>query len=51
MTKIEKREVAIMTALAEEEERGGAVPTTEPVFANVYGAQESIPRNRFRQPM
>ncbi len=23
---------------------------SEPVFANVYGAQESIPRNRFRQP-
>ncbi len=24
---------------------------TEPVFVYVYGAQESIPRNRFRQPM
>ncbi len=24
---------------------------TEPVFVIVYGAQESIPRNRFRQPM
>jgi hypothetical protein len=23
----------------------------EPVFLNVYGAQESIPRNKFRQPM
>ncbi len=23
----------------------------EPVFVNVYRAQESIPRNRFRQPM
>jgi hypothetical protein len=23
----------------------------EPVFVNVYGAQESIPRNRFRQPI
>ncbi len=23
----------------------------EPVFVNVYGAQESIPRNRFRQSM
>jgi hypothetical protein len=23
----------------------------EPVFVNVYGAQELIPRNRFRQPM
>jgi hypothetical protein len=23
---------------------------TEPVFLNVYGAQESIPRNEFRQP-
>jgi hypothetical protein len=24
---------------------------SEPVFVNVYGTQESIPRNRFRQPM
>jgi len=24
---------------------------TEPVFLNVYGAQESIPRKKFRQPM
>jgi hypothetical protein len=24
---------------------------TEAVFLNVYGAQESIPRNEFRQPM
>jgi hypothetical protein len=24
---------------------------TKPVFVNVYGARESIPRNRFRQPM
>jgi hypothetical protein len=23
----------------------------EPVFLNRYGAQESIPRNEFRQPM
>ncbi len=23
----------------------------EPVFLNVYGAQESIPRNEFRQPL
>ncbi len=23
----------------------------EPLFLNVYGAQESIPRNEFRQPM
>jgi hypothetical protein len=23
----------------------------EPVFLNIYGAQESIPRNEFRQPM
>jgi hypothetical protein len=23
----------------------------EPVFLNVYGAQESIPRNEFRQPI
>jgi hypothetical protein len=27
----------------------GSIP--EPVFVNVYGAQDSIPRNRFRQPM
>ncbi len=25
--------------------------SSEPVFVKVYGAQESIPRNRFRQPM
>ncbi len=24
---------------------------TEPVFLNVYGARESIPRNEFRQSM
>jgi hypothetical protein len=24
---------------------------SEPVFVNVYGAQESIPMNRFRQPV
>ncbi len=27
----------------------GTIP--EPVFLNVYGAQESIPRHQFRQPM
>jgi hypothetical protein len=27
-----------------------ATPATEPVFLNVYRAQESIPRNEFRQP-
>ncbi len=27
------------------------ISTAEPVFLNVYGAQESIPRNEFRQPM
>ncbi len=27
------------------------ISTAEPVFVNVYGAQESIPRNRFRQLM
>jgi hypothetical protein len=26
-------------------------PSTEPVFLNVYGAPELIPRNKFRQPM
>jgi hypothetical protein len=25
--------------------------SSEPVFLNVYEAQESIPRNEFRQPM
>jgi hypothetical protein len=30
---------------------GGTNYNTEPVFLNVYGAQESIPRNEFRQPM
>jgi hypothetical protein len=28
-----------------------ALSLIEPVFLNVYGAQESIPRNEFRQPM
>jgi hypothetical protein len=27
------------------------VQISEPVFLNVYGAQESIPRNEFLQPM
>ncbi len=32
------------------EETGGYVGSTpEPVFLNVYGAQESIPRNELRQ--
>jgi hypothetical protein len=26
-------------------------PTPEPVFLNVYGAQESIPRDQFRPAM
>jgi hypothetical protein len=26
-------------------------PDPDPVFLNVYGAQESIPRNEFRQSM
>jgi hypothetical protein len=30
---------------------GGSGGISEPVFVKVYGAQESIPRNRFRQPM
>jgi hypothetical protein len=25
--------------------------SSEPVFLNIYGTQESIPRNEFRQPM
>jgi hypothetical protein len=28
-----------------------ALERTEPVFLKVYGAQESIPRNEFRQPL
>ena len=32
-------------------EGGGSGGISEPVFVKVYGAQESIPRNRFRQPM
>jgi hypothetical protein len=28
-----------------------SVVDPEPVFLNVYGATESIPRNEFRQPM
>ncbi len=28
-----------------------AMNETEAVFLNVYGAQESVPRNEFRQPM
>jgi hypothetical protein len=32
------------------EEMGGYVGSTpEPVFLNVYGAQESIPKSEFRQ--
>ncbi len=27
------------------------ITTTERIFLNVYGAQESIPRHQFRQPM
>jgi hypothetical protein len=29
----------------------GARKRPEPVFLNIYGAQELIPRNEFRQPM
>jgi hypothetical protein len=29
----------------------GILRYAEPVFLNVYGAQESIPRDEFRQPM
>jgi hypothetical protein len=31
--------------------KGESFFSSEPVFLNVYGAQESIPRNEFRQPM
>ncbi len=34
--------------MCETEDGGGGA---EPVFLNVYGAPESIPRNEFRQPM
>jgi hypothetical protein len=39
--------------MREEGGAAGSLPmsTAEPVFLNVYGAQESIPRNEFRQPM
>jgi hypothetical protein len=30
---------------------GPIISRQEPVFVKVYGAQESIPRNRLRQPM
>jgi hypothetical protein len=30
---------------------GDAKEKTEPEFLNIYGAQESIPRHQFRQPM
>ncbi len=33
------------------EDLAGERETSEPVFLNVYGAPESIPRNEFRQPM
>ena len=29
----------------------GGLPFESPYFLNVYGAQELIPRNEFRQPM
>ncbi len=32
-------------------EAGPLQYSTEPVFLNVFGGQESIPRNEFRQPM
>jgi hypothetical protein len=32
-------------------EKGCCTGPPEPVFVLVYGAQESIPRNRFSQPM
>jgi hypothetical protein len=45
--------MAIHLLLAEgvESTREGGEVISEPVFLNVYGAQESIPRNEFRQPI
>jgi hypothetical protein len=41
-----------MKEIAEEEKKQfRRHKPVEPVFLNVYGAQESIPRNEFRQPM
>jgi hypothetical protein len=37
--------------LGTEEEEGYRTGPPEPVFLNVHGAQESIPRNEFHQPM
>ncbi len=31
--------------------RAASCSSSEPVFLNVYGAQESVPRHLFRQPM
>jgi hypothetical protein len=42
---------ADQSALVYEPKCTGRGEYTEPVFLNVYGAQESIPRNEFRQPM
>ncbi len=44
-----QRKPGTLWGLGTEEEQGYRPP--EPVFVNVYGAQESIPRNRFRQLM
>jgi hypothetical protein len=41
----------VESTLGEGEGTEGSVISAEPVFLNVYGAQESIPRNEFRQPM
>ncbi len=46
--------INIVSSASGVKEGGGGdmnVSSAEPVFLNVYGAQESIPRNEFRQPM
>jgi hypothetical protein len=46
------RESALL-ALKEKNPLNNILPVdcTEPVFLNVYEAQKSIPRNKFRQPI
>jgi hypothetical protein len=41
-TKTSKRRLPLLSLL-------DSLESTEPVFLNAYGAQESIPRNEFRQ--
>ncbi len=44
--------VEVLSMMIQNLTKPSAVPSSpEPVFLNVYGAQESIPRKEFRQPM